>query len=227
MRHVVDKYCVLLAVRFGLRLAITRAIPKGKQFQKSTSVTEMTCATGNHGRFKKCLLALLLALSTSAVAQQKRASLTVTATVQNSISLVFMDNANVGTTGFCPLTNAGTNNASLDLGSAQAVIGDSLPCVAYLLNAGGGTYDVSSAFDVLVTKANTPSPNYRLAVAISAAPPANVNWIMNALTLTTAPQTLQAANAYGRTTETLHVKVKNSVPAQVLTETIFFTATAN
>ena len=187
----------------------------------------MTCATGNHGRLRMCLLGVLLALATAGMAQQRNASLTVTATVQNSISLVFMNNPSVGSTGFCPLTNAGTNNAILDLGTAQAVTGDSLPCVAYVWNAGGGTYDVSSAFDVLVTKANTPSTNYRLAVSISAAPPANVNWIMNALTMTTVPQTLQAANAYGRTTETLHVRVKNSVPAQVLTETIFFTATAN
>jgi hypothetical protein len=187
----------------------------------------MTCATGNHGRFNVSLLCLLLALTTAGVAQQRNASLTVTATVQNSISLVFMNNSNVGSVGFCPLANAGTNTATLDLGTAQAVVGDSLPCVAYVWNAGGGTYDVSSGFDVLVTKANTPSTNYRLVVAISSAPPANVSWVMNALTMTTAPQTLQAANAYGRTTETLHVKVKNSVPAQVLSETIFFTATAN
>ena len=185
------------------------------------------CVAGHQRRFAVRLLLLMLALGASAWAQQKSGSLTVTASVQSSISLVFMDNANVGTTGFCPLTNAGTNNAFLDLGSAQAAAGDSLPCVAYVWNAGGGTYDVSSAFDVLVTKANSPSANYRLAVSLSAVPPANVNWIMNALTMTTAAQTLQAANAYGRTTETLHVKVKNSVPAQVLTETIFFTATAN
>lgn len=187
----------------------------------------MSCATGNHGRFNACLLVLSLAISSAALAQQGNASLTVTASVQSSISLVFMDNASVGNVGFCPLLNAGTNNATLDLGSARANFGDSLSCVGYIWNAGGGTYDVSSAFDVLVTKANTPSANYRLQVAISSVPPANVNWIMNTLTMNTAAQTLQAANAYGRTTETLHVKVKNSVPAQVLTETIFFTATAN
>jgi hypothetical protein len=187
----------------------------------------MARVTAKHGRFNGGLLCLLLAFSTAALAQQSSGTLTVTATVQNSISLVFMDNANVGSTGFCPLTNAGTNNAGLDLGTARASAGDSLPCVSYVWNAGGGTYDVSSGFDVLVTKANAPSTNYRLAVAISSAPPANVNWIMNALTMTTAAQTLQAANAYGRTTETLHVKVKNSVAAQVLSETIFFTATAN
>lgn len=183
-------------------------------------------AFGHPGRYMRMVL-LALALSGSAAAQQGSGRLTVTATVQNSISLVFVNNPSVGSVGYCPLTNAGTNNAGLDLGTAQAALGDSLPCVAFLWNAGGGTYDVSSSFDVLVTKANTPSPNYRLSVALSAAPPANVTWSMNALTMTTAPQTLQAANSYGRTTETLHVKVKNSVPAQVLSETIFFTATAN
>jgi len=189
----------------------------------------MLCAT-KHARlsFSLCLLVVSLAISATAFAQtQANGSLTVRAGVQGSINLVFANNANVGTVGYCPLINPNTNAAGLDLGTAQAVVGDSLPCVAFVWNAGGGTYDVSSAFDVLVTKANTPSASYRLAVAISSAPPANVNWIMNALTMTTANQTLQAANAYGRTTETLHVKVKNSVPAQVLTETIFFTATAN
>lgn len=181
------------------------------------------------GQFGRSVFAVLLLaiVATITAGAQVTGSVAVSAKVQNSISLVFMNNVNVGSAGFCPLTNAGTNNAFLDLGSAQANQGDSLACVAYVWNAGGGFYDVSSAFDVLVTKSNTTSANYRLAVSMSAAPPANVSWIMNALTLTTAPQTLQAANNYGRTTETLHVRVKNSVPAQVLAETISFTATAN
>lgn len=178
--------------------------------------------------FALCMLLVSVAFSHRAVAQTiGSGSLKVTGTVQGSMSLVFVDNPNVGTTGYCPLANANTNNASLDLGTAQAVTGDSLPCVNFVWNAGGGNYDVSSAFDVLVNVANTTSANYRLAVSMSTAPPANVTWSMNALAMTTTAQTLQAANAYGRTTETLHVKVKNSVPAQVLTETIFFTATAN
>jgi hypothetical protein len=180
------------------------------------------------GRLGWWVIAAWMALSGAAPAQTTASgSLQVAAKVQGSMSLVFANNANVGTNGFCPLTNAGTNNAGLDLGSASAQAGDSLPCVAFLFNAGGGTYDVSSSFDVLVKVANTSSANYRLAVSMSTAPPANVSWQMNALTMTTAPQTLQAANAYGRTTETLHVRVKNSVPAQLLSETILFTATAN
>lgn len=175
-----------------------------------------------------CMLAVSLTWTATASAQTiGSGSLKVSGILQGSMSLVFVDNPNVGTNGYCPLTNPNTNNASLDLGTAQAVVGDSLPCVGFVWNAGGGTYDVSSAFDVLVRVANTTSANYRLAVSMSTVPPANVTWKMNALTMTTAAQTLQAANAYGRTTETLHVVVKNSVPAQVLTETIFFTATAN
>lgn len=175
-----------------------------------------------------CMLLVSFAWSRTAAAQTiGSGSLKVKGTVQGSMSLIFADNVNVGTTGFCPLTNPNTNNASLDLGTAQAVVGDSLPCVAFVWNAGGGVYTVSSAFDVVVKVANTTSANYRLAVSMSSVPPANVTWSMNALTMTTTAQTLQAANAYGRTTETLHVAVKNSVPAQVLSETIFFTATAN
>lgn len=188
----------------------------------------MRCATAKNSCFVMSIAAVLLLVSFTAFAQTNASgSLKVAATVQGSMSLVFVDNPNVGTTGFCPLTNAGTNNAAIDLGRAQAAQGDSLPCVAYLWNAGGGAYDVSSSFDVLVKIANTNSANYRLRVSMSSVPPANVTWQMNALTMTTAPQTLQAANAYGRTTETLHVRVKNNVPAQVLSETIFFTATAN
>src|SRR5690349_17744588 len=133
----------------------------------------MFCIFGHHGRFTVRLVLLALALCGVAMAQQGSARLTVTATVQNSISIVFVNNPSVGSVGYCPLSNAGTNNAGLDLGTAQAVVGDSLACVAYLWNAGGGTYDVSSSFDVLVTKANTPSANYRLAVGLSSVPPAN------------------------------------------------------
>lgn len=166
-------------------------------------------------------------LCPAAVLAQASGTLTITANVQGSIQLVFDNNASVGSVGYCPLTNPGTNNAGLDLGTASYATGDSLPCVNFVRNIGPATYQVSSAFDVVVNKANTASASYRLAVSMSSVPPANVTWIMNALALNTAPQTLQAANSYGRTTETLYVRVKNSVPAQVLTEVINFVATAN
>lgn len=181
----------------------------------------------SQANLKRAVWALLLTLFVfpRLAGAQTSGSLTVTANVQGSIGLVFDNNVNVGLAGFCPLSNAGTNNAGLDLGTASFAQGDNLACVNFSRPV--PFYNVSSAFDVVVTKANTASASYRLAVAMSTVPPPNVTWLMNALTMTTAAQTLQAANPYGRTTETLRVQVRNSVPAQVLVEVITFTATAN
>ena len=155
------------------------------------------------------------------------AQLTITMSVQSSISLIFQNNPAVGTTGFCPLTNAGTNNVGLDLGTASFPGGASLACVAYS-HVGGGYYQVASSFDVVVTKANSSSPNYRLAAEISSAPPASVIWLVNNTTLTNTGFTqLDASDNYGTITKTLQVQVKNPVPAQTLQETITFLATAN
>jgi len=173
-----------------------------------------------------CMLCLLAA---NAGAQTSSGQLSITMSVQSSITLVFQNNPSVGTTGFCPLTNAGTNNVGLDFGTA-AFPGSfhTLACVNYThLNA--AVYQVSSAFDVVVTKSNSSSPNYRLAAQISTPPPANVSWLLNNVTLTTTGfTTLDTADNYATPiTKTLQVQVKNSVPAQAFLETITFLATAN
>jgi hypothetical protein len=183
------------------------------------------------GAFSKVLLAcaFLLCWTSIGVAQTSTAQLTINGTVVSSLSLVFQNNPSVGTNGFCPLTNSGTNNVGLDLGTASFSGGsDSLACVAYA-HIGGAVYQVSSAFDVVVTKANTSSPNYRLAAEISAAPPANVVWLINNVTLTnTAFTQLDANDNYSQAiTKTLQVQVKNNVAGQALLETITFLATAN
>ena len=174
-------------------------------------------------------ICLLLALSGAAHAQTASGQLTITLNVQSSISLIFQNNPAVGTPGFCPLTNAGTNNVGLDLGSATFPGNvHSSPCVGYA-HVGAAFYQVSSAFDVVVTKTNSSSPNYRLAAEISAPPPANVAWMINNVTLTNAGFTaLDAADNYASpVTKTLQVQVKNTVLAQTLLETITFLATAN
>ena len=107
----------------------------------------------------------------AAASAQTSGTLTVTANVQGSIQLIFENNANVGQAGYCPLINAGTNNAGLDLGTASNASGDTLPCVNFVRNIGPATYQVSSAFDVVVSKANTASASYRLAVSMSSVPP--------------------------------------------------------
>ncbi len=162
-------------------------------------------------------------------AQAASGQISLSLTVQSSINLVFNNNPAVGTTGFCPLTNAGTNNVALDLGTASFPGNShSLACVAYS-HVGGSVYQVSSAFDVLVTKSNSTSANYRLAAEISTAPPANVTWLVSGTTMTnTAFTQLDATDSYGNAvTKSLQVQVKNNVPAQVLSETVMFLATAN
>lgn len=177
-------------------------------------------------------LACCMGLSATGWAQAGQtatAQLTINLTVQSSIGLIFQNNPAVGTNGFCPLTNSGTNNVGLNLGTASFPNGgDSLACVAYT-HLPGALYQVSSAFDVVVTKANSSSPNYRLAAEISTAPPANVTWLVNNVALTNAGFTaLDASDPYATTvTKTLQVQVKNTVPAQTLQETITFLATAN
>jgi hypothetical protein len=172
---------------------------------------------------------LLCLLASSASAQTSSGQLTITMSVQSSITLVFQNNPAVGTTGFCPLTNAGTNNVGLDFGTA-AFPGSfhTSACVNYQ-HLTAAVYQVSSAFDVVVSKSNSSSPNYRLAAQISTPPPANVSWLLNNVTLTTAGfTTLDTADNYATPiTKTLQVQVKNTVAAQPLLETITFLATAN
>lgn len=173
--------------------------------------------------------ALCCLFGASGQAQTSSGQLTITLNVQSSISLIFQNNPSVGTPGFCPLTNSGTNNVGLDLGTAQFPGSvHSSACVNYT-HLTGAVYQVSSAFDVIVTKANTSSPNYRMAAEISTPPPANVTWLINNITLSNTSFTqLDANDTYGAAiTKTLQVQVKNTVPAQVLLETITFLATAN
>jgi len=172
---------------------------------------------------------LFLLLSVAAQAQTSSGQLTITMNVQSTISLVFLNNANVNSAGFCPLTNEGTNNVGLDLGSASFPGNfHSSTCVNYQ-HVGAAFYEVSSAFDVMVSKANSSSPNYRLAAQISTLPPANVIWLINNVTLnSTSFTTLDTADSFSaRVTKTLQVQVKNNVAPQTLTETITFLATAN
>jgi hypothetical protein len=173
-----------------------------------------------------CLVLCTWMFAVPAVAQTASAQLSINLKVQSSITLVFNNNPSVGTQGFCPLGNAGSNAASLDLGSASYNGGDSLTCILFAQQ--GNFYVVDSAFDVLVTKSNTSSISYQLAAQISSVPPANVQWRLNQKLLSTTFVVLQSANNYSQpVTETLEVRVRNDVPAQNLQETITFLATAN
>ena len=189
----------------------------------------MTTGRTAEGRIWFALLWLLALAALPAHGQTSSAQLTINLSVQSSISLVFNNNPNVGTAGFCALKNAGTNNVGLDLGSAAFPGNTYSGCGAYK-HVGGASYEVSSSFDVLVTKSNSSSPNYSLAARISTAPPANVAWLLNDIPLTTALTALGAdgSDSYGQpVTKKVQVQVRNNVPAGSLQETITFLATAN
>src|ERR1700743_623265 len=189
----------------------------------------MNCNLNFGGRKALLMLSGMLCLFTAgATAQTRSGQLTITMSVQSSISLVFNNNPAVGTAGFCPLTNAGTNNVGLDMGIAAHSGNLHSSCVNYT-HLSNSTYQVSTAFDVLVSKSNTSSPNYPMSAEILTAPPANVAWLINNVNLTnTAFTQLDTAATYGTAnTKTLQVQVQSKVPAQVLFETITFLATAN
>ncbi len=184
----------------------------------------------NFGKLKAQLklVGVLCLLAASARAQSSSGQLSINMSVQSSITLIFQNNPAVGTQGFCPLTNAGTNNVGLDLGVAAHSANLHSACVNYS-HISSSTYEVSSAFDVVVSKSNTSSPSYRMSAEISTAPPANVAWLINNVPLTNTGFTqLDAADTYGSPiTKTLQVQVQSKVPAQTLFETITFLATAN
>jgi hypothetical protein len=165
----------------------------------------------------------------AASAQASSAQLSISLTVQSSITLVFNNNPNVGQVGFCPLTNAGTNNVGLDFGAASFPGSTFNSTCATYTHLNASFYQVSSAFDVLVSKSNSSSPSYRLAAEISTPPPAGVIWLINNITLnSTGFSSLDAADSYAQpVTKTLQVQVRNNVPSQILQETITFLATAN
>src|SRR5258708_26801893 len=172
--------------------------------------------------FTAMVLASAICLMTAVPcqAQSGSAQLSISLTVQSSISLIFQNNPSVGTPGFCPLTNPNTNAVGLDLGSASFPGGATLACVNYT-HLTASFYQVSSAFDVVVTKANTGSPNYRLARQNSTAPPVNVIWLINHIQLTnTALTTLAVADTYSSAvSKTPPLPVRNNVSPALLPET--------
>lgn len=169
----------------------------------------------------------VLAVQPGVAQRQTSAQLTVTMSVQPSIQLVFQNSANVGQIGYCPLTNANTNNVGLDLGSAWVAGIDNSPCASYS-NTGASRYQVGSGYNVMVTSMNSTSKSYTLAAYISTAPPAGVTWSINNNVMSTSSTTLSTNSAYGVVNaQTLTVSVTRKVAAMPLTETITYVATAN
>ena len=156
-----------------------------------------------------------------AAAQLNTASgtLTVTANVESSIGLTFENDA-----AGVALTGAGTNAATMALGSVSAY-GTISPGVTRTLSA--SDFTVSSPFGVKVIKANTSSATYTLAAALSSADTTNT-WRINAVALTTSNQNLGTTFGYGSAVaHTMYLTVPFTASSGAVSKVLNFTATAN
>jgi hypothetical protein len=183
-----------------------------------------------YGTIRNTAIAALLLLSASIFAQNPTATGTINATFVNKsgISLVF-DSDPAG----LALGNNGSSAASLNFGVISAfgplAAGVTRPAV------GANSYTVSTLFDVQVIQAGSSSPNYTLTAQLAAAAPTGFTYAVNAVTLTTAAQTIQANGTYGADVQhSLNLTVSTAAPGAggpavgtPLSATINFTATSN
>jgi hypothetical protein len=168
------------------------------------------------------IFAALMMISSAAVAQTTASgTLSVTATVNGSIQLVFnSDAAGVA------LSGGGTNTATLAFGNVSAfgAIGAGI-----VRTTTANNFTVSSAVDVQVSKTNSASANYTLKAQLGTADAVNT-WSVGGVAVTSAAQsTLTATGAYAANA---NFPVAITVPFTTasgtsISNTINYVATAN
>jgi hypothetical protein len=173
---------------------------------------------------------MILLLGCATLMAQTTATGTINATLINKsgISLVFDSDP-----GGVAIGNNGSSAASLNFGIISA-FGPLSPGVTRPV-VGAATYTVRTLFDVQVTVGGSTSPNYTLTAQLSAAAPTGFTYAVDAVTLTTASQTIQANGAYNTDVQhSLNLTVSTAAPGAggpavgtPLTTTINFTATSN
>jgi hypothetical protein len=169
------------------------------------------------------IFAALMMISSAAVAQTTASgTLTVSATVNGSIQLVFNSDA----AGVALSSGAGTNAATLAFGNVSA-FGTVAAGVTRTTTA--SNFTVSSAVDVLVSKTNSTSANYTLKAQLGTADAANT-WSVGGVAVTSAAQaTVTATGAYAANS---NFPVAITVPftttsGTTISNTINYVATAN
>src|SRR5882724_8312921 len=168
------------------------------------------------------IFAALMMISSAAVAQTATGTLTVTATVNGSIQLVFNSDA----AGVALSPGAGTNTATLAFGNVSAfgAIGANIT-----RSTTATTFTVSTPVDVLVSKANSASADYTLKAQLGAADAVNT-WQVGGTTVTSAAQaTITATGTYASNVpEAIALTIPfTTASATAISNTINFTATAN
>ena len=170
---------------------------------------------------KRIAVAALLLLSVSAVAGADTSSgtLTVTGTVESSISLT-IESAGGTTSG------TGTDAATSALGNLSKY---SAAPTGFTLARGASDWTLSSTVGVKVEKANLTSTDYTLEAQLGSAPASGVTWKLNGSTLSdSAATTLTSTGTYGSTgSYSWDVLVADSAAAAAIDNAISFTATSN
>lgn len=168
------------------------------------------------------LFAALMMISSAAVAQTATGTLTVTATVNGSIQLVFNSDA----AGVALSSGAGTNTATLAFGNVSAF---GAVAAGVVRTTTATNFTVSSAVDVLVSKTNSASANYTLKAQLGTADAVNT-WNVGGVAVTSAAQsTLTATGTYASNS---NFPVAITIPfttasGTLISNTINYTATAN
>lgn len=167
-------------------------------------------------------IAAVLMVPAMLAAQTANGTLTVNATVNSSINLVFISDP----LGVTLSSGSGTSTATLNFGNVSAF---GLIAAGITRGTTATTFTVSTPVDVLVTKANSASANYTLKAQLGAADAINT-WQVTGTTVTSAAQaTITATGAYGATVqETIALTVPfTTANATAISNTIVFAATAN
>jgi hypothetical protein len=172
---------------------------------------------------KKILIAAsavaFLAAASSASAVDSSGTLTITGTVESSISLT-LESAGGTTSG------TGTAAATSALGSISKY--GSAP-TGFTLARGASNWTLSSTAGVKVDKANLTSTDYTLTAQLGSAPASGVTWKLNGSTLSdSAATTLTSTGTYASTgSYSWDIVVADSAAAAAIDNTINFTATSN
>jgi predicted secreted protein len=163
--------------------------------------------------------AAMLAVAGGATAATSTGSLTVTGTIESSISLT-VESAGGTTSG------TGTGAATSSLGSISKW--GSAP-TGFTLAKGASNWTLSSTVGVKVEKANLTSTDYTLTAQLGSAPASGVTWKLNGSSLSdSAETTLTSTGSYGSTgSYAWDIVVADSAAAAAMDNAINFTATSN
>jgi predicted secreted protein len=161
----------------------------------------------------------LFAVASNASAATSSGTLTVTGTIESSISLT-VESAGGTTSG------TGTAAATSSLGNISKF--GSAP-TGFTLARGASDWTLSSTVGVEVIKANLTSTDYALTAQLGSAPASGVAWKLNGSTLSdSAATTLTSTGTYASTgSYSWDIVVADSAAAAAIDNTINFTAASN